>query len=135
MVCVEGMLATPTCVGSTTPLQRWYYDRAQAQTENDASPRAFFSSFGTKNRHAQKVPKELHQSNAQAVSDAEMVNRMFLCYLGIALAVLLYYLWYFLYAEDGLMGGTFSRPEGYGVCSAPPRQYTRMTRPEEIPKE
>lgn len=124
-------------LGSLSHLQRGYYEKKpSADTENDASPSSFFSSFGTKNKNAQAVPKELHQSNAQAVSDAETVNRLFLCYFTLGMVALLYYLWYFLYADDEIVGGTFSRPEGYGVCSAPPRRYStsNAVRLGEIPR-
>lgn len=120
--------------GSTQHLRRLYYEKAQDDSEKDNSPETFFSCFGTKNPNAQAVPKELHQSNTQAVYDAEMLQRVFLCIVTFAIAFFLYYLWHFLYVDESGIGNTFKRPDGYGVCCAPPRQYSKVMEPGNAPQ-
>lgn len=104
--------ATPYC----TP-RRSFYEKAKGN-EDDTKPNEFFASFGTKNPNAQAVPKELHKSNVQAVSDAEVLNRLFLLFVCVCLMGMLYYGWQAMYEHTG---GRFQRPAGYGVCSAPDR--------------
>lgn len=125
-VSVENVLPPSSLHGSTQHLRRLYYEKAQDDNEKEDSPETFFSCFGTKNPNAQAVPLELHQTNAQAVSDAEMLQRVFLCIVTFAIVVSLYYIWYFLNVDESGIGDPYKRPDGYGVSSAPSRQYRKV---------
>ncbi|EAN76471.1 hypothetical protein, conserved [Trypanosoma brucei brucei TREU927] len=88
---------------------RSYYDKVRREREkSDDTPCAMFDEF-PKNPHASSVPNQFRTPNADAVKDAELLQRGFL----LSLVVMLFALFYSGFLDPFNEG--YRRPDGYGM--------------------